>query len=131
MSRFDQFDRLVANAMQRWGFTALYQKITTVPNDATGGVDETIIAIPIRCIRQEQLRPLFGTGTNTGTDIQNGDLILYVQPTEKADKFADALVIDPTDDNVVIQGVTWNIVTSKLHGTDPSDPILYELYIRK
>jgi hypothetical protein len=131
MSQYDSFDRLVANFMGRWGFNAQYQRITNVPNDATGGVDETVTIVPIRCIRQEQLRPLFGIGTNTGTDIQNGDLILYVQPTERADKFAAALTIEPTDDNIVIQSVTWNIVTVKMHGTDPSYPILYELYIRK
>ena len=131
MSQFDDFHAIVAEFMSEWGFTAQYQSITAVPNDAKGGVDETVTVIPIRCIRQEQTRPLFGLGTNTGTIIQEGDLILYVQPTERANQFAAALDIDPNDDNIVIQGVVWNIVTSKMHGTDPSVPILYELYIRK
>ena len=131
MSQFDDFHALVNEFMTEWGFAATYQKISSVPNDATGGVDETVVAIPIRCIRQEQYRPGTGVGTNPNTMIQEGDLILYVQPTEQVDKFAEALIIDPTDDNVLIKGETWNIVTSKLHATDPSAPILYELYIRK
>jgi hypothetical protein len=131
MNQFDSFHRLVANLMARWGFDATYQRITSVPNDATGGVDETVLSTPIRCIRQEQYRPLTGIGTNPNTMIEEGDLILYVQPTERADEFAEVLVIDPKDDNIVIDGETWNIVTVKKHATTPTDTLLYELYIRK
>lgn len=131
MSEFDDFHALVNDFMVEWGFPALYQKISSVPNDATGGVDETVISIPIRCIRQEQYRPLTGIGTNPNTIIQEGDLILYVQPTEQADEFAETLVIDPTDDNILIENETWNIVTVKKHATTPTDTLLYELYIRK
>lgn len=133
MSRFSDFDALVTYFMAEFGFTALYQKtLTSVPNDATGGVDVSTQEIQINCIRSELFRPLNGSGTNTGSSIQEGDLILYVQPTEKADEFADALVVNAASDSVVFpDGSTWAIVTSKLHATDPSDAILYELYIRK
>lgn len=129
--RFSDFDQLVAEFMSEYGFQALYQKTSSTPNDATGGVESTQVLIPINAIRAELFRPLNGTGTNSGSAIQEGDLILYVQPTEKADEFADALVVNAASDSVVINGETWAIVTSKLHATDPSDAILYELYIRK
>lgn len=133
MTRFSDFDRIVAEFMSEFGFTAIYQKtLSSVPNDATGGVDSVTLSIPINAIRSELFRPLNGSGTNSGSSIQEGDLILYVQPTEKADEFADALVVNAASDSVVFpDGSTWAIVTSKLHATDPSDAVLYELYIRK
>jgi hypothetical protein len=132
MGKYSDFDQLVAEFMREWGFTATYLRtLSSVPNDATGGVDVTTQEIQIAAIRSELIRPLTGTGTNPGTTIQEGDLILYVQPTEKADEFADALSIDPASDSVIISGVSWNIVTCKTHAPDPSDVILYELYIRK
>lgn len=130
-SRFSDFDQLVSEFMREWGFQALYQRTTSTPNDATGGVDVSTQEIQINAIRSELFRPLNGSGTNSGSSIQEGDLILYVQPTEKADEFADSLVVNAASDSVVINGETWAIVTSKLHATDPSDAILYELYIRK
>jgi hypothetical protein len=132
MSKYSEFDLVVSEFMREWGFTAQYIKVlSSVPNDTTGGVDVVTDTIPINAIRSELFRPLTGTGTVAQTTIQDGDLILYVQPTEKADEFATALVIDPSADSVIIAGVTWNIVTVKTHAPDPSDVILYELYIRK
>jgi hypothetical protein len=132
MGRFSDFDQLVAEFMQEFGFQATYTRtLTSIPNDATGGVDTTTQSIPINCIRSELFRPLNGSGTKANSLIQEGDLILYVQPTDKADEFADALVVNAATDSVIIAGETWAIVTSKLHAPDPSDAILYELYIRK
>ena len=132
MGRFSDYDRMVAEFMRELGFTAIYRKtLEAISNDATGGVSLTTQDIEISCIRAELTRPLNGIGTNSGSSIQEGDLVLYVQPTEKADEFADALVVNAASDSVVISGETWAIVTAKLHATDPSDAILYELYIRK
>lgn len=131
--RFSDFDQMVAEMMVEFGFQATYQRTSSTPNDATGGVELSTQEIAINCIRSELFRPLNGSsGTRSGTDIQEGDLILYVQPTEKADEFADALVVNAASDSIVFpDGSTWAIVTSKLHATDPSDAILYEMYIRK
>jgi hypothetical protein len=132
MGRFSDFDAMVAEFMGEFGFTATYVKtLSSIPNDATGGVDTTSQSITINAIRAELFRPLNGSGTKANSLIQEGDLILYVQPTDKADEFADALVVNAATDSVIIAGETWAIVTSKLHATDPSDPILYELYVRK
>jgi hypothetical protein len=132
MDRFSDFDQLVAEFMREWGFTATYLRtLSSVPNDATGGVDVSTQEIQVSAIRSELFRPLNGSGTKPNTAIQEGDLILYVQPTEKADEFAEALVIDPSADKVIVNGETWAVVTCKAHAPDPSDVILYELYIRK
>lgn len=132
MGRFSDFDMMVAEFMSEFGFsTKLLRTTHSVPNDADGTISNITTEIPIRAIRSELFRPLNGSGTKAGTAIQEGDLILYVQPTEKADSLADALVVNATSDKILINGVAWNIVTSKLHAPDPSDAILYELYIRK
>ena len=132
MSRFSDFDQCVAEFMSEWGFTAIYQRTTySVPDDTDGTVSNIVTQIPIRAIRSELFRPLNGSGTKANSLIQEGDLILYVQPTEKADEFAEKLEIDASADKVVISGVEWNIVTCKTHAPDPTDVILYELYIRK
>lgn len=132
MSRFADFNAMVALFMQEYGFTASYiHTLSSIPNDATGGVDLTTVTIPINAIRMEQVRPLYGVGTMTNSLIQEGDLILYVQPTEKANAMAGVLVVDPTNDKVIISGITWNVVTVKHHAPDPSDVLMYELYIRK
>lgn len=132
MNRFSDFDMMVAEFMAEFGFTATYLRtLSSVPNDATGGVDVTTSEIQINAIRSELFRPLNGSGTKPNTAIQEGDLILYVQPTEKADEFSDRLIVDPSSDKVIINGETWAVVTCKAHAPDPSDVILYELYIRK
>lgn len=79
----------------------------------------------------ELIRPTEGTGTKGSSLIQDGDQILYVRPTEKTDVFADALVINPASDSVLINGISWGIVTVKEYNPSASDVILYELYIRK
>lgn len=133
MGRFSDFDACVADFMREMGFTANYiRTLSTVPNDDTGTVDVITQNIPINAIRAELFRPLNGSsGTKPQTLIQEGDLILYVQPTEKADQFAEALVMGASSDKVIMQGETWSVVTVKMHAPDPSDVLLYELYIRK
>lgn len=132
MNKFNDFDQCVSEFMREWGFQASYiRTLSSVPDDDTGTVDVVSQNIPINAIRAELFRPLNGTGTKPQTTIQEGDLILYVQPTEKADEFADRLIIDPSSDKVIISGETWNVVTAKTHAPDPDDIILYELYIRK
>lgn len=130
--RFDDFDRLVSDMMSDFGFTATYiRMVSSTPNDTTGGITVVTEDIPVQAIKMELIRPIEGSGSKTGTLIQDGDLILYVRPTEKTDVLADALVINPTADRLLINSVMWKIVTVKEYNPSASDVILYELYIRK
>ena len=132
MGAFSDFDQMVAEFFSEWGFTAIYQRTTySIPDDSDGTVANIITQVPIRAIRSELFRPLNGSGTKANSLIQEGDLILYVQPTEKADVLAEKLEVDASADKVVMSGVEWDIVTCKAHAPDPADVILYELYIRK
>ena len=131
MGRFSEYDQLVSEMMAQFGFQATYKHIVTVPNDATGKVDKVTTSIAINCIRQELSRSLNGQGTKPGTMIQEGDIILYVQPTEKADSSALPLVVDQTADKIVIGSDTYSIVTVKLMSSSPFDNVAYEMYVRK
>ena len=103
MARFSDFDMMVAEFMVEFGFsTKLVRTTYSVPDDTDGTVANITTEIPIRAIRSELFRPLNGSGTKAGTAIQEGDLILYVQPTDKADALADALVVDASSDKVLI-----------------------------
>lgn len=132
MSNFSDFDRVVAEMMQDFGFLATYVRtVSSTPNDVTGGVTNITEEIEVQAIKMELIRPTEGTGTKAGSLIQDGDQILYIRPTEKTDVFADALVINPAADHLLINDTAWNIVTVKEYNPSASDVILYELYIRK
>lgn len=130
--RFDDFDRMISEFMSEFGFIATYvRQVSSTPNDVTGGATIVTEDIEIEAIKMALIRPVEGTGSKTGTQIQDGDQMLYVRPTEKTDKFADALAINPTADRVTINSVQWKVVTVKEYNPSAADCILYELYIRK
>jgi len=132
MSRFEDFDAIVADFMQEFGFTAtLVRRLTPVHDDTNGTVTTPIVSIPVEAIRMELIRPVEGSGSRTGTLIQDGDLQLFVRPTEKSDYFAAALQVSPNTDSFVINGKSWKIVTCKEYNPSADDCILYEFYIRK
>ncbi len=132
MSNFSDFDYMVAEMMQEFGFRATYVRtVSSTPNDLTGGVDVVTEEVEVQAIKMELIRPTEGTGTKNSSLIQDGDQVLYVRPTEKSDVFADALAINPATDIVLINGISWGIVTVKEINPSASDVLLYELYIRK
>lgn len=130
---FDDFDRMISDFICEFGFSATYVRmVSSTPNDTTGSITVVTEDIPIEAIKMELVRPMNASNaTKAGTLIQDGDQILYVRPTEKTDEFADALVINSSSDKVIINDVTWTIVTSKEYNPSASDCILYELYIRR
>lgn len=124
----NDFHRMVLEFFKDFGFTTTYEKTTATPNDDTGGVDIVVEEIEIEAIQLELPMSSNGSGTRAGTLIQDGDQVLYVKPT---DRFNDVVLIDPSSDRVIINGVSWKIVSVKSHNPTASDCILYELYIRK
>ena len=129
---FEDFDRMVAEMMAEFGFTATYvRQVSAIPDDTAGTVTVVTEDISVSAIKMELIRPMEGSGTRSNSLIQDGDQILYVRPTEKVDSFADVLVVNPASDVIKINGVTWGIVTVKEVNPTASNVILYELYIRK
>jgi len=132
MGRFDDFDSMVAEFFIEFGFSATFvHSLAPVHNDTNGTVTTPTLSIPVEAIRMELIRPVEGSGSRTGTLIQDGDLQLFVRPTEKSDYFAEALQVSPNTDSFVINGKSWKIVTCKEYNPSADDCILYEFYIRK
>jgi len=129
---FSDFDRMVAEMMQEFGFTTTYYvNGSPVVNDSTGTVTHTTTEYTIQAIKMELPRPTNGAVSNSNSLILEGDQVLYVRPVEKADEFATAFVPNPTSDRVLIQGTLWDVISVKEHNPSASDNILYELYVRK
>lgn len=133
MTRFSDFDRMVAQFMKEFGFVATYKKVTgAVPNDETGSVDVTTKTVKIQAIKMELLRPSQGSDTTKfGTNISNGEQNLFVRPAEKTDSWLDPLDVNPESDKIVINGEEWSIFVAKKYDPSNEDCILHELYIRK
>ena len=132
MSRFDDFHNDVREFMRDFGFLATYvHTVSSTPNDATGEVDDVTESIEIEAIKMELVRPVEGSGSKSGTLIQDGDQMLYVRPTEQVDKLAQALSVNPSADHIVINNKPWRIVTWKEYNPSASECIMYEFYIRK
>lgn len=128
----DDFDMMIAEFMCEFGFVTTYKHSTgSVPNDATGRVETTFEEFEIEAIKSELIRPNEGRGTKPGTNIADAELMLFVRPLEKADRFYEATNFNPTADKVLINGVQWKIVTIKEYNPSASNCYLYELYIKK
>lgn len=129
---FGDFDGVVQEFMDDFGFTATYIKGGEgTYNTATGENVVTNEEIPVRAILMDRTLQSNGLGTQLGSLIQAGDKQLYIQPTQKTDTSATAIVVNAAADRVRIGSVTYDIVTSKEINTTADDQILIELYIRR
>jgi hypothetical protein len=132
MSRFQDFDNAIGSFFQDFGFTATYvRQVSATPDDTTGVIAVVTESIAVEAIKMELIRPTEGSGSKSGTQIQDGDQILYVRPLEKVDLFASALNINTSADSVIINGTHWRVVTVKRYEPDATNCMLYEFYIRK
>jgi hypothetical protein len=129
--RFDDFHRMIAEFFVEFGFTTTYYSVGQgVPNDSNGTITTPTTEFPIEAIKMELPRPTNGITSNANSQIQEGDQILYIRPTEQADVFADAIVANPTSDYVLINNTRWKVVAIRSYDPSAEDNILYEMYIR-
>ncbi len=132
MTRFADFDALVATFMSEFGFNAVYTHvISSTPNDATGEVGLYSEDIAIQAIKMELIRPQEGRKNNYNSLMEEAELMLYVRPTEKVDVLAAALRTNPSADYVTFSGSQWRIVTVKEYNPGADDCVLYEFFIKQ
>jgi hypothetical protein len=130
--RFDDFHNMIGEFFSDFGFTTTYYSIgEPVADDSNGTISSPTTEISVQAIKLELPRPTNGITSNANSQILEGDQLLYIRPTEKADVFADAVVANPTGDYVIINNARWKIVAIKEYNTSAQDNILYEMYIRK
>jgi hypothetical protein len=133
MTDFSDFDKAVGEFFNDFGFEATFLKaVDGTYNTATGRNEgATTSEIPVEAILMDLTLQSNGLSTKFGTLVQAGDKELYLRPTNKTDPVLLPLVITPGKDKVKVSGVVYNIVTMKEINTTASEPLLFDLYIRR
>ena len=112
--------------------TVTYQKQTTgAYNPSTGEVATTVVDILARGILLDLTLSGNGLTSKYGTNILTGDKELYMQPVEKTDALVLSLIPDPTQDFVVVAGITYKVMNMKEINPSGTNPIAYFLHIRR
>jgi len=127
------FDTVVMEMMQEFPMEAIYIKQSEGSyNPATGTVSpSTTLETPVQALLFDLTLQSNGFSVKFGTLIEAGDKNLLVRPPNKTDPLAPALVVNPATDRVVVAGVTYKIVTFKEVNPTGTDPVLFDLYIRR
>jgi hypothetical protein len=138
MQDFSDFIGLVNSMMDDFGTSGVL--VTTLKSGeydpATGTATNLSGEIPFRCILMDLSLQSNGAGTRDRSLIRDGDKVLYVRPSDVLLPLLmpdGILEFDSADDKVIVGGVTYGVVTSKV--IDPTatwqKPIMFELYIRR
>jgi len=128
----DDFDNTVLEFIRDYGFTATY--VSTVDGEydpATGSSPRTVTPTPVEAILMDLTLNSNGLSTRFGTLVVSGDKQLLVRPPNKTNPTTPVLAINTATDRVKVKGVEYKIVTFKEVNPTGSDPILYDLYIRR
>ena len=137
MQNFSDFINTVNEMMSDFGAEAIYTTQIDLgeydPLTATSSV--SVSDIPITAILMDLTLRSNGMGTKDKTLIVDGDKILYVRPTDYLLPIlmpGGTLSVDTSDDRVTIGGAVYKVVTMKsLNPTGSTQPILFELYLRR
>ena len=132
MTPASDFDRMVMEFMEDDPLTAIYLSYNDGVYNPTLGENVTAVTeVEVDAILLDLTLQSNGLSTKFGTLVLGGDKNLYIRPPEKKDIEAEALVINPSKDRVRIGTVEYKIVTMKEINPSGSNPILYDLYIRR
>lgn len=138
MSDFSDFRAAVSGLMDDFGTTATYiAQIDTGEYDpATGQVSVTVGEYSVRAIMTDMTLRSNGQTVKSGTLIQEGDKLVFVEPTTELLPVlypSGAIEADPTDDKIKVGSITYKVVSVKV--VDPAAtgtaPIVWELYVRR
>lgn len=132
MSIISDFDDVVVEFMRDYPMLATYvQAASSTYNPATGSVSSTPVETEVDAILLDLTLSSNGLSLRHGTTVIAGDKQLVVRPPNKKDPLAPALVINTATDRVIVNGITYKVVTFKEINPTGNDPILFDLYIRR
>lgn len=131
MSTSEDFDRAVLEFIADDPLTVTYQSNSQSYSDTTATNTITTVSIPCQAIFLEvDPRKVTGDGAKDGTQIRDGDKLLFMRPPEKTDPLRIPLVINPVLDRIVVGTTIYKIVKMKQTNPSAANCILYELYLR-
>lgn len=125
------FDKAALELVREFGGSGTYVKTTLGAYDpTTATAASSVISIPLIVAMFDLNNPQNGYGTKPGTALQAGDKETYILPPTKQGQ-ADILPLDTVNDRIVVNGISYNIVTMKEVNPSGSDPLLYIFYLRR
>jgi hypothetical protein len=129
----DVFDECVLGIFREFPILiAQYKTYTDGPyNPDTGSVSQTVTSTDVEAIMMDLTLQSNGLSTKFGTLVIAGDKELFVRPRHKTNPTKPIMAINPATDRVVVNGITYKIVTFKEINPTGADPILYDLYLRR
>jgi hypothetical protein len=129
----EEFDNTVLAMMREFpSVSATYkQYVDSVYNPSTGTMSQVEVATSVQAILLDLTLRSNGLGTRFGTEIMAGDKQLLVRPPHKDGTVPQPLTINTATDRVNVGGHDYKIVTLKEINPTGTDPILYDLYIRR
>jgi hypothetical protein len=127
------FDNVVLEFMREYPTTVNFTRVVDSSYDpATGQVTTSSTPWTLNAILVDLQTMKDGVSTRFGTVFVAGDKEVFIQPPQKADPSAVPLTtIDPSTDKIVVNGITYNIVSWREVNPTGTDPILFDLYIRR
>ena len=131
MTDFTDFDEALAEFFEEFGFEATYLKNGNSYNSTTLKSTQTVTEITVEAILLDLTLQSNGLSTKFGTLVLAGDKELYIRPPNKTDSSADPLAINPSTDKIRVNGVDYKIITMKEINTTSSEPLVFDLYIRR
>lgn len=132
MSNFDDFDSAILEFFDDFGFTAIYiQRGVSTYNTSTGENVVTSVEIPVQAILLDLTLQSNGLSAKFGTLVMAGDKELYIRPPNKTDPYRIPLVVNTTSDVVIVNAIDYKIVNTKEINPTATEPLLYDLHIRR
>lgn len=128
----EDFTRMLLETFADDPATGYYQQFTDGSYDVSTGENTTVMTeTPCRIILEDLTRNSNGLSSAFGTDILAGDKNCYLYPPEKVNPLLTHLVVNTNGDKLRIGSTAYKIINMK--STDPtgSNPILYQLMLRK
>jgi len=132
MSVASDFDRAILEFMQDDPLTVTYVSSSSgTMNYETGEYVPILVSTPCAALLLDLTRNNAGFSTKFGLLVTQGDKEVWLQPPEKADRYAEPLVITPGADKVVIGSTTYTVaVMTEINPTGDS-PVIYNMMLRR
>lgn len=128
----DDFHKVVLEFMREYSLIATYVSQTDGAYDpSTGAVSSTKTEIEVEAILLDLTLSSNGLSTRHGQTIVAGDKQLVVRPPNQTDPLASPLVINTATDRVIVNGQDYKVVTFKEINPTGTEPILFDLYLRR
>lgn len=132
MSAEQDFMRMILDFMNDDPMTATYYQYAIVYNPATSENEELLVSQTlVHAILLDFDRTSNGFSTKFGTLIEAGDKELYMLPTQKEDPLATPIIPNPAADRITVAGITYKVVIVKSADPTGSNPLLYNIMLRR